>query len=62
MNILTSRVYDMAAYFADLGLAGVFEEAVAGTSDNFSSKYAAASRTFNKKITNMLKKLQKTDN
>ena len=56
--ILTSRVYDMAAYFADLGLSGVFETAVMGTSDNFSSQYASASRVFNKKVKNMLKKLQ----
>jgi hypothetical protein len=59
--ILSSRVYDMAAYFADLGLSGVFEEAVTGTSDNFSSTYASASRAFDKKVKNMLKKLQKMD-
>ena len=59
--ILSSRVYDLAAYFADLGLSGVFEEAATGSADNFSSKYAAASKTFNKKVKNLLRKLQKTD-
>ena len=59
--ILSSRVYDLAAYFADLGLSGVFEEAATGSADNFSSKYASASKTFNKKVKNMLRKLQKTN-
>lgn len=59
--ILSSRVYDLAAYFADLGLSGVFEEAATGSADNFSSKYASASKTFNKKVKNMLRKLQNTD-
>ncbi len=59
--ILNSRVYDLAAYFADLGLSGVFEAAATGTADTFSSQYASASRAFNKKVKNMLNKLQKMD-
>ena len=59
--ILSSRVYDLAAYFGNLGLSGVFEEAASGTADTFSSKYAAASKTFNKKVKNMLQKLQRQD-
>ena len=59
--IFSNRVYDMAAYFGDLGLAGIFEAAAEGTSDTFSSKYAAAKRTFGKRVKNMLTKLQNMD-
>ena len=59
--ILNSRVYDLAAYFADLGLSGVFEEAATGTADNFSSKYASAKKTFDKKVRNMLRKMQRAE-
>ncbi len=60
--ILSSRVYDLAGYFADLGLSGLFENAVASEGDTFSSKYASASRVFNKKVKNMLSKLQRMSN
>ena len=49
----------MAAYFGDLGLTGIFESAASGTADTFSSKYAAASRAFNKRVKNLLTKLQR---
>ena len=57
--IFQNRVYDMAAYFADLGLSSVFYEAATGTSDSFASKYNSASRGFDKRVKNMLKRLQK---
>ena len=59
--VFSNRVYDMAAYFADLKLASLFEEAAAGTADTFSSKYSSASRTFDKRVRTLLKKLQTMD-
>ena len=58
--VFSSRVYDMAAYFADLGLSGVFYTAATGAGDTFSSQYKAASKQFSKKVNNMLKELQKS--
>ena len=60
--IFSSRVYDMAAYFGDLGLSSIFEDAAIGASDTFSSKYASAKKLFNKKVKSLLKKLQKAEN
>ncbi|MBE6652205.1 MAG: hypothetical protein E7610_02170 [Ruminococcaceae bacterium] len=57
--VFQHRIYDLAAYFDDLGLAGIFEQAASGTSDTFSSKYSSASRAFDKKVKNMLVKLQR---
>ena len=59
--VFSNRVYDMAAYFADLKLASLFEEAAAGTADTFSSKYSSANRVFDKKVKNMLTKLQRME-
>ncbi len=59
--ILSSRVYDMASYFTDLNLSNVFDSAVTGAADNFSSQYQTASRTFDKKMKNLFKKLQKSE-
>ena len=56
--VFSSRVYDMAAYFAELGLADVFYQAAMGDSDNFSSTYSSASRGFNTRIKVIMKKLQ----
>ena len=56
--VLQNRVYDMAAYFTDLGLSGIFETAVNGTADTFSSQYASVSRNFGRKVESMLKKLR----
>ena len=57
--IFSHRVYDMAAYFVDLGLSDIFYTAATSSGDTFSSKYASASRAFDKKVSNLLKKLQK---
>ena len=59
--IFSSRVYDMAAYFGELNLAGIFEEAAVGTADNYSSKYAAAKKRFDKTVKYMLVKLQRSE-
>ena len=59
--VFSNRVYDMAAYFGELGLSGIFEEAAEGTADTFSSKYSAANRTFDKRVSNLLKKLQEME-
>ena len=59
--VFQNRVYDLAAYFGELGLSNIFDEAAEGTSDTFSSKYSSASRTFDKRVSNLLKKLQKMD-
>jgi hypothetical protein len=59
--IFSSRVYDMAAYFGELSLSGIFEEAAVGTADNYSSKYTAAKKRFNKTVKNMLVKLQRAE-
>jgi hypothetical protein len=57
--IFSNRVYDMAAYFVDLGLSNIFYEATMGKADTFSSQYASASRGFNRKVEALLRKLQK---
>ncbi len=57
--IFQHRTYDMAIYFTSLGFLTLFMDAVAGESDNFSSRYQSASRSFDKKIDTILRKLQK---
>ncbi len=62
LDILFShRIYDMAAYFGDFGLSGIFSAATTGSADNFSSKYKAASKKFDKTVTKLLEKLQKNE-
>ena len=56
--IFQHRTYDMAMYFTTLGLGNLFEDAVKSTGDNFSSRYAAASKTFDRKVATILRKLQ----
>ena len=58
--IFAHRTYDMAIYFSNLGFAGMFANAVISAGDNFSSKYASASKTFDRKIVSILRKLQKS--
>ena len=57
--IFQHRTYDMAMYFTTLGLGSLFESAVKSSGDNFASKYASASKGFDRKIGTILKKLQK---
>ena len=56
--IFQHRTYDMAMYFTTLGFGNLFEDAVKSTGDNFSSRYAAASKTFDRKVATILRKLQ----
>ncbi len=57
--IFQHRIYDMAMYFTSLGFGSLFETAVKSSGDTFSSAYKAASKGFDKKIDNILRKLQK---
>ena len=56
--IFQHRTYDMAMYFTTLGFGNLFADAVKSTGDNFSSKYASASKSFDRKIATILRKLQ----
>ena len=56
--VFSHRVYDMAAYFVDIGLSDIFYTAAMGNADNFASTYASATRTFDRRIVSLLKKLQ----
>ena len=56
--IFQHRTYDMAMYFTSLGLGSLFQTAVISAGDNFASTYASASRGFDKKIDNILRRLQ----
>ena len=57
--IFQHRTYDMAMYFTNLNLASVFSDAVTSSGDNFSSKYKSVSKSFDRQIANILRKLQK---
>lgn len=57
--IFANRTYDMAIYFSELGFSGLFANAVANAGNNFSSQYAANSKSFDKKVANILRRLQK---
>ncbi len=57
--IFQNRVYDLAFYF-DLGFYDVFKSNVNDkNSERFSSAYAAAAKSFDRKLTGILRKLQK---
>ncbi len=55
--IYSHRICDMAIFFADLKLDGVFAESVRGESE-FASKYAALSKTFDTRLNKILRKLE----
>ena len=57
--IFQNRTYDMATYFNELGFTWLFSNSVLSSGDNFSSQYKSASKGFDKKINNILRKLQK---
>ena len=56
--IFLNRTYDMAMYFTQLGLNGLFESAVLSSGSNFASAYASNSKRFDKQVANLLRKLQ----
>ncbi len=55
--IFLNKTYDMAMYFHELGFNALFSDNVAG-SDKFASQYQAQAKTFDRKMRNILKKLQ----
>jgi hypothetical protein len=57
--IFQNRIYDMAMYFATLGLDNVFKNSVNANDDKFSSSYSGTSKTFNNKVKGILRKLNK---
>lgn len=59
--IFRTRVYDMAMYFTQLNMADIFSAAALSSSPNFSSNYSKASRTFDKQIKTIMKKLSTMD-
>ena len=59
--IFLHRTYDMAMYFDSLGFGGLFASAVASSGDNFSSKYAAQAKTFDRKLKNIFRKLEQLE-
>ena len=56
--IFLNRTYDMAMYFTQLGLNGLFENAVLSAGSNFASAYASNSKRFDKQVATILRKLQ----
>ena len=58
--IFLHRTYDMAMYFTNLGLSGLFSDAVMSKGSDFSSQYKSKSKNFNSQIARLLKKLQKS--
>lgn len=58
--IFLHRTYDMAMYFTNLGFASLFSDAVTSSGDNFSSRYKSVSKSFDRQIANILRKLQRS--
>lgn len=56
--IFENRIYDMGAYFEVLGFNTLFNKSVIGE-DTFSSSYAAAVKTYEKKMFVLLQKIEK---
>ena len=58
--IYANRIYDMGAYFETLGFNTLFMKSVK-EADTFSSSYASASKTFAKKMSVLMQKIEKND-
>ena len=56
--MFSNRVYEMSFYFNTFGFFDLFKSATNDNSDNFSSKYSASAKTFDKKLTLLLRKLE----
>lgn len=54
--IFQNRTYDMALYYS-LGLSNVFSNAVMSRGSDFSSQYAAANKSFDRTIINLLRRI-----
>ncbi len=59
--IFMNRTYDMAIYFESLGFANLFASSVLSDGADFTSAYKAESKSFNKRVANILRKLQKME-
>lgn len=56
--MFANRIYEMSFYFDSFGFFNLFKTAVNNNSDSFSSQYASQSKTFSRKLTALLKKLE----
>ena len=56
--IFQNRTYDMAIYFESLGFANLFASSVLNEGANFSSAYKSESKSFEKRVKSILRKLQ----
>ena len=59
--MFANRVYEMSFYFNNFGFFELFKTATNDNSDNFSSKYTAQAKTFDRKLSNVLRKLEKNN-
>lgn len=59
--IFRNRVYDMAVYFSELGMAGLFSDAALSSTGQFASTYKKVSVQFPKKIRSILRSLERTE-
>lgn len=57
--MFANRVYEMSFYFNNFGFFDLFKTATNDNADNFSSKYAAQAKSFEKKLATILRKLEK---
>ena len=59
--IMRNRVYDMAIYFSELGMSDLFSNAAITSGGSFASSFAKVQKTFERKVGNIVKQLQKMD-
>lgn len=59
--VFGNRVYDMATYFTDFGMNEMFSQAALTPSSNFSSKFAAASKRYDRTVKSIMKKFTNMD-
>jgi hypothetical protein len=56
--MFSNRVYEMSFYFNSFGFFDLFKSSTNSNTDDFSSKYAATAKTFDKKLKTLLRKLE----
>lgn len=59
--LLPNRVYDMGLYFGELGFMSIFYEQMTGSTNRFTSAYERSAKSFDKRISGILKNLKKQD-
>ena len=59
--MFANRVYEMSFYFDSFGFFDLFKSATNDNTDNFSSKYTAQAKSFDRKLSNVLRKLEKNN-